>query len=460
MIKRIIKNLASLKLAVIVIVLLAVLTAIGTFVEARYDATAASKLVYRTWWMYSVMILLSINLIAVMVDRWPWKPRHIPFLLAHVGILILLFGAVITSEFGLDGTMRFGIGEKNRFVTVPDTDLQIWSSFDGDRYSKIIDQPVDFFKKSPAKKPFSVELPEGPLLINDYAPYVIPSRQVIAARSDTGKFGSAIRFQLQNANVNLSEWMYQNRPEAVAQQQFGLAQVALGPEPKVLPHDNAIYLTPRNDKEVSYVLTYKDPKRKALRGILKQGDSFDTGWMGMEFRLLRFFPRAEEKYDMKFVDRPSPMSTSAVQVIFKDQKYWLQLNDILKIFTDKSAYLISYGNRRIDLKFDLVLKKFEIGRYAGTMRAASYQSLVTTPDGQDTLISMNEPLKYKGLTFYQASFQDGPGGQPVASILSVNYDPGRWIKYLGSLIICLGIVWLFYNKRKAARAQAPKKGEL
>jgi hypothetical protein len=149
-----------------------------------------------------------------------------------------------------------------------------------------------------------------------------------------------------------------------------------------------------------------------------------------------------------------------VQVNFQGKTHWTQLNDVLKLFTENSVYIVTYGNRRIDLGFDLFLKHFEIGRYHGTNRAASYQSLVETPEGQEILISMNEPLKYKGLTFYQASFQEDENFQPTASILSVNYDPGRWIKYLGSLIISLGIIWLFYNKRKSARAQAPKKGDV
>jgi hypothetical protein len=119
---------------------------------------------------------------------------------------------------------------------------------------------------------------------------------------------------------------------------------------------------------------------------------------------------------------------------------------------------VSFGNVRIDINFDLKLKEFEVGRYEGTNRAASYQSLVETPEGQEVLISMNEPLKYKGLTFYQASFTENPDGSPNASILSVNYDPGRFLKYLGSLIMSIGIVWMFYNKRKTARARAPATG--
>jgi hypothetical protein len=456
--KKILKFLASLKLAVIVLVALATVIAAGTIVESRYDAQAAAKLVYHTWFMYAIMGTLAVNLTAVMVDRWPWKTRHIPFILAHIGILILLLGAVITMEFGLDGTMRFGIGEKNRFVTVAATDLQVWSSFDGDRYSKIMDQQVDFFKKSPKDKPVKVSLPEGDLVVDDYEPYVVASRQIVATPS--AQSGSAIRFQIQNDRVNLNEWILQTRAGANTDAQFGPARVALGKAPDALTAENVIYLTPKNDQEVSYVVSFRDTSRKPLKGTLKEGGSFPTGWMGLQFRMLRYFPHAEETYDFKKMDHPTALTTSAVHVTFKDKKYWVQLNDVLKIFTDQAAYILSYGNQRVDLKFDLFLKKFEVGRYQGTMRAASYQSLVTTPDGKDTLISMNEPLKYSGLTFYQASFQEGPDNQPTASILSVNYDPGRWIKYLGSLVITIGIVWLFYNKRKSARAQAPRKGEL
>jgi cytochrome c biogenesis protein ResB len=179
--------------------------------------------------------------------------------------------------------------------------------------------------------------------------------------------------------------------------------------------------------------------------------------MGLEFRLLRYFEHAEESFDFKTMERASDLTTAAIQIAFQDKTYWLQLNDVLKIFTKGAVYIVTYGSRRIDLGFNLQLQRFEIGRDPGTNKAASYQSLVQTPDGKETLIAMNEPLKYQGLTFYQASFQEGPDGVPVASILSVNHDPGRWLKYLGSLILTLGVVWLFYNKRKAARAQAPSK---
>ncbi len=115
-------------------------------------------------------------------------------------------------------------------------------------------------------------------------------------------------------------------------------------------------------------------------------------------------------------------------------------------------YIVSYGNRRLPLDFKMTLKKFDVGRYQGTMRASSYQSVVSVPGvGDDITISMNEPLKHAGFTFYQASFQEDQMGKPVASIFSVNYDPGRWIKYLGSLLIVLGSMHLFYRRWKMAK---------
>src|SRR5437763_597170 len=112
----IIKFFASLKLAVIIVVALGTLIAYGTIIESQYDMERAHKLVYNSWMMYTVLGLLCNSLIAVMIDRWPWQPRHAGFVLAHIGILILLFGAWVTQHYGVDGSMVFQIGDNGRNV--------------------------------------------------------------------------------------------------------------------------------------------------------------------------------------------------------------------------------------------------------------------------------------------------------------------------------------------------------
>lgn len=449
--KKWIKPLASLKLAVLVLASLATTIAVGTFVEADYNAEIAAKLVYKTPLMFAIMGALAVNLTAVMVDRWPWRRRHVPFLLAHIGILMLLLGAAITMQKGLDGTISFGIGQKGRQVQVQDTDLTVWASFDGDKYTRFYEQPVDFYTKPPGKNKYSIPLGDGNLEILEYWPFAMASQKVESSTSPTA--GSALRFQIQNSRVNVNEWLVQKKKSDLASHNFGPAQFHLGKAPDKAEGRNEIYLEPLGEV-LNYTVFYKDESRKPLHGKVKEGEAIKTGWMDLEFRVLRYLPQAEEKWHFEKLERPTAVTTGAIKVGFKGQEHWVQLDDVLKLFTDKAVYIVSYSHRRIDIGFDLLLKEFQMGTYPGTNRPSSYQSIVALEDGHEQVISMNEPLKSHGLTFYQASFNSGPDGKPTASILSVNFDPGRWLKYLGSLILSLGIVWLFYDKRKAAAAAA------
>jgi hypothetical protein len=457
---KIIKFLSSLKLAVLIMLTLATIIAAGTIVESRYDATAAKKWVYDTWFMYLIMGMLATSLIAVMVDRWPWKKRHTPFVMAHIGILTLMLGSLITMKFGVDGTMRVGIGQKNQFLTIPQTEVEVWSSFNGDSFTKLFSQPVDFFINPPEKYPLQFQTDAGLIKISAYHPYAVSSRKVVA--TDDIRAGSAIRFQLKNTMANFSDWVVQKKPGDRAVQNLGPAQVILGPsniQDKVLA--NQIVVTPSENGKLKYQVHYKDPNRKTQSGIINEGEVVQTGWMGLEFRLLRYMPKAEDTWDYQILDRPTPMTSGVITVEFQGKTHSLQQDDVLKVFTDRAAYLVIYAQKRIPLGFELQLKEFEVGRYQGTMRAASYASQVAVPGlTESATISMNEPLKHMGFTVYQASFQDGPDGKPVASIFSVNHDPGRWLKYLGCLIISLGTILLFYMKRKTARAQAPLAGAI
>jgi hypothetical protein len=456
MLNRLLKNLASLKLAVIVILAFATLISIGTFVEARYDATAAKKLVYNTYWMYAVMGVLAMNLTAVMVDRWPWKARHTPFVLAHIGILVLMVGAVLTSEFGVDGNIRVGIGESNQYVTVNETDILVYSSFDGDRYTKLFEQEVDFFlKPATPEKPLVFPAYNTTIKFTGYKKYVLPSRKVVAAKKSNGRRGAGLRFQIQNPNVNVVEWLVQTRPNVIASQNFGPASLHLGPAPEKGRGANEIFFTPSGKEQMKYVVFQKDQEKPLKSGIIQEGGSFDPGFkMAMTVRALRYLPEAEEEWDLQEREAPTPLTTSAARLEFNGQEHWLLLNDTLRLFTEDAVYLVSYGNRRLDLGFPIRLANFEVDRYQGTTRAAAYKSKVEVPTVGLQEISMNEPLKYGGFTIYQASFQEDPQTlQPTASIFSVNRDPGRWIKYLGSLIMTVGIVMMFYFKQRAKKGK-------
>jgi hypothetical protein len=137
---------------------------------------------------------------------------------------------------------------------------------------------------------------------------------------------------------------------------------------------------------------------------------------------------------------------------------------------------ISVAYEEIDVGFQVFLHKFSRKLDPGTSHAWYYASLVDIVDRhqsgktlqKDVTITLNEPVDFSdpftGRTFrlYQASY-DGPfkPGDPeyeqvvrgqdmreqvFLSQFSANYDPGRGLKYVGSLMITVGIFMVFYLK--------------
>lgn len=444
--KKIIRQLSSLRLAVIVMCLIAIVAAVGTFVEARLGLEHAQKLVYRSPWMMTVMIVFIINLTAVIIDRWPWQKKHSAFIFAHIGIIFIVIGQWVGNTYGLDGTLRIPVGGQAQHVVVSSTEVQIYSSFDAQNYTRLYAQDVDFITDPPSEKdPLTFKLENEKFEFVDYKPFVVPKRDILPA--DHRESGRGVRFQIKNAQTQMVEWLFQRNSRLTEQMDLGPLVVVLGPFKEENFGRNQVHMDFDGDKLV--VTTYKKESNKPFkRWTLKEGDSVDLGWMGSELKILRALPKAREAWDFTERDSPTELTVPAAKVRYKDQEHWVLQNDTLKIFSESAVYIISYGQKRIDLGFPVKLINFEKKNYQGTMKAMAYQSLVSVPEVPQHLISMNEPLKYKGLTFYQASYQEDEMGRPIASVLSVNYDPGRPLKYFGSLIMSIGIILLFYFRKK------------
>lgn len=441
---------ASLKLAVITIVALAIISAVGTIYESNYDRVYAQKLVYHSKWMWMIMATLAVNITAVMVDRWPWKRHHISFILAHVGILLLLAGSVVTFFTGLDGSMVFEIGGNNRYIQLQGDELAIYSSLDGKKYRTLYQKQFDFFNRNFEKNPISIELPDvvddgnSKVLINGYINFGLPEQKIVKSKEATGNF--AIQFLIEGSRANQSAWLFKDKSKMFDNFQLGPASVTLANYEYERVDENEIIFKNKNS-DLLYEIYKKGQAQPTASGVYKKGEVISTGWMDFKVRVLNFYPEAEE--DLKFVkqEKPSGQTTSALLLEYKGKKYQLGHNRPLKIFGSDKVHVLTYSSVRYDVGFDMKVVDFQVGRYQGTSRAKTYESTVKVEgEVEPVVISMNEPMKKAGLTFYQSSFQEDETGRPTHSVLSVNKDPGRFLKYLGSLLIFLGIFMLFYFK--------------
>ncbi|HEY6098543.1 MAG TPA: cytochrome c biogenesis protein ResB [Anaeromyxobacter sp.] len=144
-------------------------------------------------------------------------------------------------------------------------------------------------------------------------------------------------------------------------------------------------------------------------------------------------------------DRPD-MSAAVVEVVAGGRSLgtWIASNAIEAPQTfshDGRRYELALRPRRIYLPYSLTLEQFRHDVYPGTDIPKNFSSLVRlrnpgSGEDRNVLIYMNQPLRYDGKAFYQASFGKGD----TLSILQVVENPGWLIPYLSCVLVTLGLL--------------------
>ena len=330
--------------------MLGILTAIGTFVESKYDQEIANTLIYTSFWMSFVMIILALNLTMVLIDRWPWKKRQIPFVLAHFGILTLMMGFVFTNHFGVDAALQFEEGQSSSLISLSDMEVKLYGSYDEEKFSLLYDESVDFFTIKPSeKKPFKIQSDGQVFKVKKYFPYAVGSQTL----KPIEKGGSpAIRFHLSGSRANIVEWMKMELGSNTLQQNYGPAQITLTlDEAYQASNEKELVLYIKED-QIFYVLG--NNKKTSL----KVGDAFPTGWMDFEFRLLEFYPTAQRSFTFDSRKKSSDKTVKAILVEHEGESVWLGQNSHVKFFKEDRVYILSYLNKTKKFNFDLKTFRF------------------------------------------------------------------------------------------------------
>ncbi len=164
------------------------------------------------------------------------------------------------------------------------------------------------------------------------------------------------------------------------------------------------------------------------------------------------------------VDAAMNVASAYVELLDKDSGASLGKHLVSQLFSDRA--MLSRGGSADDL-FDSVAvgdKQFQLGlkfhrevkpywvhledfrrtTYSGTQTPRDYSSFVRiiaddTGEDRRERIWMNNPLRYRGETFYQSSFDTLPSGQEVTSIQVVR-NSGWLIPYVACSITALGML--------------------
>ena len=117
------KFFSSYILTIVVLLILAIGAAVGTFIENDYGSAIAKDLVYNSFWYLFTLLISSINLILIVHKTKMYKIKS--RMIFHMAFVVILLGASITYIYGIDGTMKIRETEKTNILMLGDKVVEI-----------------------------------------------------------------------------------------------------------------------------------------------------------------------------------------------------------------------------------------------------------------------------------------------------------------------------------------------
>jgi hypothetical protein len=218
------------------------------------------------------------------------------------------------------------------------------------------------------------------------------------------------------------------------------------------------------------IISYELASRKNGKssGKIELNRPLATGWADWQLVVDKKMPYAQQWTDFTPVKSEVTSASSAaadlpdgvrvrIQQNGETLEQWVPAGWQIAIPTAPNKTTISYGWEVIGLPIGLQLLDFEVKRNEGSDSPAGFKSTlqVVTAEAETATGScwMNNPFSYPGAWWHtwtgltykisQASWNPENLGQSTVQILR---DPGWLLKWIGSLLVVIGVFMMFYLK--------------
>jgi hypothetical protein len=437
-----VEALASLKLAVLVIAASAFVLGWATFVEREYGTPAVHFGIYGTWWFAGLLGLLGLNVLAAALVRFPWEKHQTGFVVTHAGIILLLIGCLQSRLGGIDAQLPIFEGDTGHVA------------FEDKQHFELRIEPTGpeggngSLRQSRGGKLIRIPFTPGPFNWRDYS-------------------ADLVRLPWQDDGTLY--WF----PWRLAHRDFGTIYRGNGLQLSVLDYLSDSLLQPAgpHDRSGTSIVPVafnkkKDKllKQRRVRLRLSLDGHTETAWLeGLPMvpaELLGPSLRNGQQWTVEGKDRRVRISLAWDEIDTGFRLYLHQFDRRLDPGTSQPSHYSSLVSRLPQ----------EIAAEVESRRkdpAAAIAKDQAAAQGEKILITLNEPQSFAdprtGLSYrmYQESFQGPfkPGDRTFdelagptdrdelwESVLTVNYDPGRGLKYFGCLLVVAGIATMFYMR--------------
>ncbi|MDZ7737628.1 MAG: c-type cytochrome biogenesis protein CcsB [Bacteroidales bacterium] len=434
--------------------------AVATFIENDFGAASARQMIYNSRWFELIFLLMVVNLAGQIFTFKLYRKKKLTVMMFHLAFIIMIAGAAITRYTGYEGRVHIREGQavsyglstdKYMSVSILDNSGEELMSH-SERVMVTSTSLGSFYKDGEiGNTPFSVR----------YSRYIPNASESVVDTQD----GVPIIALLVTRGTRFREVIYlaEGQSRSFGDFKIGFADDT-NPDVSITLQDGLFKVISKDGLNRMSMMTRETE-------AIAAGEEADFEEMIIystpSYRIVpqklsvsgRIMPVSVERQNSvegKDAFELEVRWGSEMEKLYVYDIYSGSIDSTETTFGDK-RFVLTYGPKKIDLPFTIMLKDFILERYPGSSSPSGYRSEVVLIDKDNDVnmpysIYMNHILKYHGYRFYQSSYDPDEKG----TILSVNSDrAGMLVTYTGYAVLFIFIVLSLINKNSLFRKVKP-----
>lgn len=438
------KFLFSTKISLLLLLTMAILMGVATFIENDYGTLVARNLVYEAWWFELMMAWLAVNFIFHIKQYRLFSKEKIALGLFHIAFVVIVIGAGVTRFFSKEGVIHIREGQSQSTFYSAENYLQL-----SDEQGNLALSHQEFIPKV-----FRVE--SFPLTLGDRTFYMKSEEYIKGAREGFGP-GEETLLELSVLDQGNRQDFSLKKGQNLKVGEL-LISTASNPEAQIqlIPSDTSWQLISILPLQVMEMSTQQmGTQDSMILAPLKLRTLYQWEGGALVVRSIQenvskiLTAEPDEKIGKDFLDGVKISVLDDSNQVLKTG-YFLKVNrnpEWVDFDFEGKSYRFTYGPKAQTLPFALYLNDFQLERYPGSTSPSSYASEVMVQDGEEEpwpfRIFMNTVLDHGGYRFYQSSYDS----DELGTVLSINQDrPGTYITYLGYTLLAVGMFWTLFAR--------------
>ena len=488
------KFLTSLRVTIVLLGCAIFLVFIGTVAQADEGLYQVQERYFRHWivigttlwgfkmpWLiwpggYTIGVGLVVNLIAAHINRFQWSMSKVGIHLTHIGIVVLLVGQLATDMLQVESRMVFNEGETANYIERARYHELAFITDTGKNDEQVVVIPEALIVKGQDIKnpslPFTVR-------VKDYGSngeVVFHAKALQAAVTQTTALATLeSEFSTVDGIVPQAQ-RAEEMPGRVEVWRAALKAVGENDVENIVEAAKRVAAQP--DKEGKLRTELKTRFRTEMLGRFSKMPDREDPETARAMRYVATQLRdgktvtqetltaaAPDGVGAKVTLQPLPevkdmdtrtlpyavlefigpdgksIGTWFTSLVLREQSVKVGDNTVRVALREERKYL-PYGIKLVHATHKV---------YPGSEIPKDFRSRVQidnpqTKENRETEISMNDPLRYAGLAFYQYQMtKDEFDRAPGQSVLQVVHNPSWLAPYIGCIVVAVGMLWQFLH---------------